>query len=252
MNDTDIKNIRVWLGGSFDPLHLGHLAIVTHIATVLTNYIRTAQLKKLAITICLLPTAHNPLKPNPTDTLHRLAMLSLGLDYLRQHSCHEAINFQIDTTEIYQTAQVFTFNTFSHFRNKYPNDSLIFVLGIDSILMFDKWYRGLDLPSLCHLWVMPRQQANLGANPQILPKAFQSFLSHEVADLINTPYGRIYLDEHHVISVSSSQIRTELSIFNQSAKVLLNQWLLPSVLSYIVENNLYHVPKNPAQRATHP
>lgn len=246
---SPIKNIRIWLGGSFDPGHLGHLAIVQHIATVLESYVTSQTIKDLTITISLLPTAHNPLKPNPTANNHRLAMLKLSLEDLKKGRMQYAptypntIYFQIDTTEIYQTDKVFTFNTFRHFREIYPDDSLIFVLGMDSILDFEKWYRGFELHELCHLWVMPRVQNSDAPPTPSLPSQCVPFLTNNLADLITTPKGRIYLDTHQVMRVSSSQIRLELAKGDTMDKILLKQWLTPSVLDYILGNELYRFPK---------
>lgn len=232
------KHLRIWLGGSFDPVHIGHLAIVQHIANVLENYTNAHANEIFNTTVSLLPTAHNPLKTHPTENRHRLTMLELGLKDLENSFKSHSFTFQIDTTEIFQTDTVFTFNTFRQFRAMYPNDSLIFVLGMDSILGFDKWYRGFELPSLCHLWVMPRKLdkklENLNEN---LPTVLKSYLTDDLADLINTPNGRIYLDTHQVPTLSSSQIRAELANLHNLDWV--KQWLTPSVLAYIVENKLY-------------
>lgn len=247
-----VKNLRIWLGGSFDPVHLGHLAILKHIANVLENYAKSHPNQPFNATLSLLPTARNPLKPHPTDNNHRLKMLELGLKDVCPHPCPlpqgegafsslreglgegKNINFQIDTSEIFQTDTVFTFHTFTHFRQLYPDDSLIFMLGKDSILGFDKWYKGFELPNLCHLWVMPREGNFV---TEKLPTALKSRVTNNLADLINTPNGRIYLDTHQVPSISSSQIRAEL--VNLSNFDGVKAWLAPSVLDYILQNRLY-------------
>lgn len=232
------KNLRIWLGGSFDPVHLGHLAIIRHIANVLENYAKFHPNEPFNTSLSLLPTARNPLKPNPTENSHRLKMLELGLQDLKKTNFQNSINFQIDTTEIYQTDTVFTFNTFSHFREIYSHDSLIFVLGMDSILGFEKWYKGFELPNLCHLWVMPRDgNSEKETLKETLPKAFESRLTKDLADLINTPNGRIYLDTHQVATISSSQIRAELA--NLQNLNWVKQWLNPSVFDYILQHKLY-------------
>lgn len=248
------KNIRVWLGGSFDPVHQGHLAILEHVATALTQHICFHHLQNICLTVSFLPTAGNPLKADPTALTHRLAMLELVLTDLQQfHDTKLAIkynrashlNFKIDTTEILQPPPIFTFNTFSQFRKIYPNDSLIFVLGMDSIASFDKWYRANELPNLCHLWVMPRTTTGLGGDklpndPFLsLSPTLSPFISFTLHDLINTPNGHIYMDSYQVPSVSSSQIRAMLAA-DVVDKSLLQQWLTPSVLAYVLTNGLYH------------
>lgn len=243
-----LKTIRIWLGGSFDPVHLGHLAIISHISNVLNGLLISQEIQNLKIIISLLPTAHNPLKTNPTDTHHRLAMLGLGLRDLQKNWQHLScsITFQIDTTEIYQTETVYTFNTFTHFRKLYPNDSLIFVLGMDSILAFEKWYQAFELPNLCHLWVMPRvceASKNAIEKPTILPNELQTFLTDDLQDLILTKHGRIYLDNYPIMTVSSSQIRAILQnkvILLDDKKLQLQPYLSPSILDYILANNLYN------------
>ena len=267
LSKKSIKSFRVWLGGSFDPVHLGHLAIISHIANRLNDYFICHPLENTPVIISLLPTAQNPLKVHSTSAHHRLAMLELALQalctdshskVLGEFSSHEKAlgkgenypTFQIDTTEIYQTETVFTFNTVSHFRKVYPDDSLIFVLGRDSILTFEKWYRGFELPNLCHLWVMPRVTQNDGNNTEnsiektvILPSQLSPFLTDNVQDLISLNKGRIYLDTYQVLSVSSSQIRATLKdnkILSEHEKSLLLPYLTPSVLDYILKNQLYY------------
>lgn len=248
MTNFSIKTVRIWLGGSFDPVHLGHLAIIEHITDVLNGFLISQETQNLNIIISLLPTARNPLKTTPTDNHHRLAMLELGLKELQQNWQHlsSIITFQIDTTEIYQTDTVFTFNTFNYFRQIYPNDSLIFVLGMDSILAFERWYRAFELPNLCHLWIMPRAveaKENLAEKSPILPNELQPFLTDDLQGLILTKNGHIYLDNYQVMSVSSSHIRAILqdkAILLEDKKLRLQPYLSPSVLDYILVNNLYN------------
>ncbi|HCC66695.1 MAG TPA: hypothetical protein DEP59_06855, partial [Moraxella sp.] len=135
--------IRVWLGGSFDPIHLAHLQMITHVYHELMR-----AFPNVDIIAKLLPTAGSPLKNKPTSNQQRLQMLSLAID--------DVPFLSIDETELQCQPPVYSFHTLSEFKQRYPNDLLIFVLGQDSVEQLDKWYRGFELLSLTNLWVLPR------------------------------------------------------------------------------------------------
>ena len=67
--------IRVWLGGSFDPVHLAHLQMITHVYHELMR-----AFPNVDIIAKLLPTAGSPLKTQPTSNHQRLEMLALAID----------------------------------------------------------------------------------------------------------------------------------------------------------------------------
>ena len=240
--------IRVWLGGSFDPIHLAHLQMITHVYHELMR-----AFPNVDIIAKLLPTAGSPLKTKPTSNQQRLQMLLLAI--------HDVPFLSIDETELQCQPPVYSFHTLSEFKQRYPNDLLIFVLGQDSVEQLDKWYRGFELLSLTNLWVLPRPalgslshtlshnlHQNLNQNaltntdkpPSInIDNRLVPFIIHSPKDLINQTTNHIYIDKFVVPDIASRDIRAW--IYSTEARQRQQARLsLPSqVYRYIVEHQLY-------------
>lgn len=236
--------IRVWLGGSFDPVHLAHLQMITHVYHELMR-----AFPNVDIIAKLLPTAGSPLKTKPTSNQQRLEMLRLAID--------DVPFLSIDETELQCQPPVYSFHTLSEFKQRYPNDLLIFVLGQDSVEQLDKWYRGFELLSLTNLWVLPRpalgslsQNLNKNLNQNALANTDKPpsinidnrlvpFIIHSPKDLINQTTNHIYIDKFVVPDIASRDIRAW--IYSTEARQRQQARLsLPSqVYRYIVEHELY-------------
>lgn len=240
--------IRVWLGGSFDPVHLAHLQMIAHVYHELMR-----AFPNVDIIAKLLPTAGSPLKTQPTSNQQRLEMLALAID--------DVPFLSIDETELQCQPPVYSFHTLSEFKQRYPNDLLIFVLGQDSVEQLDKWYRGFELLSLTNLWVLPRpalgslshnlkQNLNQNLNQNALANTDKPpsinidnrlvpFIIHSPKDLINQTTNHIYIDKFVVPDIASRDIRAW--IYSTEARQRQQARLsLPSqVYQYIVEHQLY-------------
>ena len=236
--------IRVWLGGSFDPIHLAHLQMITH---VYHELMRT--FPKVDIIAKLLPTAGSPLKTQPTSNQQRLQMLLLAID--------DVPFLSIDETELQCQPPVYSFHTLSEFKQRYPNDLLIFILGQDSVEQLDKWYRGFELLSLTNLWVLPRpalgslsQNLNKNLNQNALANTDKTsqlnidnrlvpFIIHSPKDLINQTTNHIYIDKFVVPDIASRDIRAWLYSTEARQRQQARLSLPSQVYRYIVEHQLY-------------
>ena len=238
------RGIRVWLGGSFDPIHLAHLQMITHVYHELM-----CAFPNVDIIAKLLPTAGSPLKTQPTSNQQRLEMLRLAIG--------DVPFLSIDETELQCQPPVYSFYTLSEFKQRYPNDLLIFVLGQDSVEQLDRWYRGFELLSLTNLWVLPRPAlgslshnlnqnlnqnalANTDKPPSInIDNRLVPFIIHSPKDLINQTTNHIYIDKFVVPDIASRDIRAW--IYSAEARQRQQARLsLPSqVYRYIVEHQLY-------------
>ena len=240
--------IRVWLGGSFDPIHLAHLQMITHVYHELMR-----AFPNVDIIAKLLPTAGSPLKTQPTSNQQRLEMLALAID--------DFPFLSIDETELQCQPPVYSFHTLSEFKQRYPNDLLIFVLGQDSVEQLDKWYRGFELLSLTNLWVLPRPtlgslsrnlshtlHQNLNQNalantdnpPSInIDNRLMPFIIHSPKDLINQTTNHIYIDKFVVPDIASRDIRAWLYSTEARQRQQARLSLPSQVYRYIVEHQLY-------------
>ena len=234
------RYIRVWLGGSFDPVHLAHLQMITHVYHELMR-----AFPNVDIIAKLLPTAGSPLKTKPTSNQQRLEMLSLAID--------DVPFLSIDETELHCQPPVYSFHTLSEFKQRYPNDLLIFVLGQDSVEQLDRWYRGFELLSLTNLWVLPRPAlgslsqnlnqnalANTDKPPSInIDNRLVPFIIHSPKDLINQTTNHIYIDKFVVPDIASRDIRAWLYSSEAQQRQQARLSLPSQVYRYIVEHQLY-------------
>ncbi len=116
------------LGGSFDPIHLGHRSLGC-------AAVREVALDKLIV----MPTHIQPFKQNKkvAQDKHRLAMVALAFDI-----CDKV---EISDYEIKKGDISYSYETMKHFKGLYPDDELFFIMGADSFINVDKWYKGEEL-----------------------------------------------------------------------------------------------------------
>ena len=230
--------IRAYLGGSFDPVHNGHLQMALY---VYQSLLPIAKQQQRELQVSLLPNARSPFKADSTDPKHRLAMLKLAI---------KDTPLQINELELWQTPPVYTIDSVKTLRARYPHDSLIFIMGMDSAQSLDKWKNGLALTDHVNLWVFNRLSIGentpinndtnaetdkklvntdlIASNPSALqsqlPVSLQHFITDSATDLVapalrsltassnlkNAVQGRIYIDPRPVAAISSTQVRQQL------------------------------------------
>lgn len=211
-----MTTIRAYLGGSFDPVHLGHLAMAQQVFKQLSTHFVGHDVFSF-----LLPTAGNPFKGKPTPVHHRLAMLNLAT---------QGTPIKIDEHEIYQTPPIYTIDTVRYLKNTYPNDVLIFVMGKDSLLALPTWKEHQELLKYTNFWVFDRDTDSKLALDNYLYPYFTDDLNQLICQT-----GMIYQDNTPIINISSSQLRAWLTCNNPQATIFLPN----SVANYINEHALY-------------
>ncbi len=132
-------------GGSFDPVHLGHL------------WVAEAAAESLGLDqVRWLPTATSPLKRNgpiaPSET--RLQMLKLALAGSPVHV--------VDDRELKRGDISFTVDTLESLREEFPQDEFVLIIGSDSLATFDQWRSPAQILTLAKLAVVQR-----GGDPPI-------------------------------------------------------------------------------------
>ena len=201
----------VLFGGTFDPVHRGHIAVAESLSRTLYG-----------ADVLLLPNAVPPHRPQPVaDGAQRMAMLQLACaDYPCLTPCD---------WELQQPGPSYTLNTLRHFRQQCGPDTPIFwVMGADSFSQLHRWHAWQDYPALCHLAVAPRPGS---ATPTAEVAA--CFQTGSAAALCQRPSGgRLTLDSP-VLDISSSAIRQTLSECGQS------DHLQSSVMAHIQQQGLY-------------
>jgi nicotinate-nucleotide adenylyltransferase len=211
----------ILLGGSFDPVHNGHLWMANAVNQELKSINTASEIR-------FLPTAGSPFKNTATSTKHRLAMLKRAL---------RDTPFSIDKTEVYLPPPTYTLDTLGLIRQRIGSDrSLIFVLGQDSFESLPRWKGGYELLKLTHLWVFPRAMQVKQACPK-LPEVLMEEKASSIRQLLEKPQGLIFIDEKIPPEISSTLIRQHLATSEQVK--LLKKSLPTRVMGYNKSTKLY-------------
>lgn len=207
---------RLFLGGSFDPVHEGHTDMVRAVSERLTAV-------GCPFVVYFLPTAGNPFKGKPTDPVHRLAMLDLACQSLMT----QGVQADICPLEIHQTPPIYTIDTVQELHKLYPNDELIFIMGGDSLASLHLWKDFGRIFDFVKIWAFARVGTEGEICEQILAKMTEDFGEFLTGDKA------IFYDQTPIPAISSSQIRTDL----QHGKTPVH--LSTPILNYIKAHELY-------------
>ena len=126
------------LGGSFNPVHIGHLRLALEVRDALG-----------LDRVDLLPVYNPPHKcgENQLDFLSRAAMLEAAVK--------DVPGIRVSTVESEVPGASYSFNTLKRLKDRLHAPPW-FIIGFNDLLCLPDWYRGLELPSLCHLLVADR------------------------------------------------------------------------------------------------
>ncbi len=132
-------------GGSFDPLHNGHLTI----ARKLTEIFRLDK-------FVFIPAFHAPHKKDkkPTSVFHRFAMLCLATE--------SEDKFKVSTVELDAPEKPFTFETQIKLKSELPDAEIFFVIGADSWQEIDTWREWEKVLTLTNIIVVTRPDYEIG------------------------------------------------------------------------------------------
>jgi nicotinate-nucleotide adenylyltransferase len=210
-------------GGTFDPVHRGHVAIA-----------EGARLALLAGGLGLdrfdfLPNADPPHRDPPgANAGHRVAMLWLALQGQPQ--------FGIDLREIRRGGASYMVDTLTELRGQLgPDAPLVLLLGADAFGGLERWQRWTRLPELAHLLVASRPDAP-GEPLSAALAALCAARAAQLPALCQAPAGRVVRLDLPAHAASSSAVRSALKAQDQSAAQAL---LDPAVLAYIERHALY-------------
>lgn len=212
-----MADIEAIFGGTFDPIHYGHLRSAEALAML-------AGLNK----ITLMPNNVPPHRPQPAASpAQRLEMLRLAVagDPL----------FAIDDRELHRDEPSRTVDTLRSLRQQRgPHQSLAFIIGQDSLLSLNKWYQWRELSALCHLLVCRRPGYAPQPDSRELQDWLQAHQTEDIARLHQQPAGLVFLAETPLWPVSATDIRQRLR-----AGLPCEDLLPADVLRYITQTGLY-------------
>jgi len=197
------------LGGSFDPIHIGHLVVAEEVR----------QVRSLA-KVLLVPNNHPPHKDvgNLAPARERWRMVQLAV----------ADNPGLETSdiEISRPGKSYTYDTLSELTRRNPEAELHFIIGSDTVRELPSWYRAKDLPDLCRIIVAYRPGFDL-QEIRVLDSLYPD-------DVVKQMIGGAVATT--CIGVSATDIRARL------ARGLSVRYLLSApVEAYIRQRGLYGV-----------
>jgi len=214
------------LGGSFNPIHNGHL----HIANYVYN---TLALDR----VIFIPTGDPPHKSAASlaPAHHRLAMVKLATE---PHK-----SFVVDDREARSSTVSYSVDTVSQLKKEFPSGTeLGFIIGLDAFLDLQSWKQATHLLDNCHVIVCSRPGVTfmqLQLMPLLSPIPQPSLYNLNKQNTrrldISLPSGSsVTLLSVPPCEVSASHIRQQVALQRP-----IGHWLPPTVESYIIQHQLY-------------
>lgn len=212
-----MHSLQALYGGTFDPVHYGHLKPVE----ILANLIGLQR-------VTIMPNNVPPHRPQPEATSEqRKEMLALAIA--------DKPLFRLDERELRRDTPSWTSQTLQEWRAEQgPDQPLAFIIGQDSLLNFPTWHKYETILGNSHLLVCRRPGYSLTMREAQYQQWLEDHLTDNVEDLHNQPAGKIYLAETPWFDISATVIRERLQ------QGLACDDLLPApVLAYIHTHGLY-------------
>ena len=269
-NPVARKQRLIVFGGSFDPVHNGHIALAKHVLE-----------HGLGDEVLFIPAAHSPLKDDVphADGAHRIAMLQLAIEdalaqkksYKRQERCaaemvqkRDAVTgelvtnihtgekvmvesiptieverdyqFSVSDIELQREGKSYTIDTLNLLKKGYRDYDIAFMVGSDCIDEISHWHRYGELLQQFTIIVYPRPNSaccprNSAERVKIYKQLCETIGAHFAGKIVNA---MLSPDEYPELDVSSTELRQAVVAGGD-----LSAYLPPSVWQYIQTNNLY-------------
>lgn len=207
------------MGGTFNPIHYGHLRMAQELAESLNlDEVR------------FIPAANPPHKSADLISAElRVEMVRLGVS--------NNPTFSVDNRELLRSGASYTVDTLLSLRDELGKEmSLTLFMGSDAFTKFNTWHRWQEIIQLCHIALVQRPLTT--NNKEVLPKVLETFLHNhytENADeLHESPSGWVTMQQITALDISSTTIRDSIKNYHSV------RYLMPdSVIDYIQTNKLY-------------
>jgi nicotinate-nucleotide adenylyltransferase len=197
------------LGGTFDPVHHGHLRVALEAREALG----LAEVR-------LMPAAQTNLRGGArASAAQRLAMLEAAL----------APGLAVDAREIERGGISYTVDSLAALRAELADRPLCFILGADAWNSLPRWHRWRDLLDFAHLVVASRPGADLLRHPPL-----EAAWASRASDLYARPAGHVYSCAIPLLPISATDIRARIAA-GRSVTGLLP----PAVIALIERDGLY-------------
>ena len=208
-------------GGTFDPVHYGHLRIAEEVAEMI-------DVRKMHF----IPAGRPRLRCSPEASLqHRAAMVGLAIQGNPR--------FILDEREIRRPGVSFSVESLRELKQELGEDTtLCFVTGADAFMNLASWHRWRELFELCHFIIAARPGHGLTENLDILSQELSAECARRwvsrVDSLRHATSGKIFIAQTTLLDISATVIRARVA----AGKSI--RYLIPdAALDYIAVNHLY-------------
>ena len=175
-------------GGSFDPVHYGHLRPAREITDALGLDL-----------LLFIPSGLPPHRDAPVaKPEQRLAMLKAALA--------DEPRFRLDERELKRQGPSYTVETLTALRAEHPNDALVLLVGADAFLGFPQWRRWHELFGLAHVAVAHRPGWELSPGGE-LGKELEQRRTDDARAALGRPAGSVLLQAVTPQDISSTKVR---------------------------------------------
>lgn len=213
-------------GGTFDPVHNGHLRTATELGGLFTT----------GAEVRMIPCSDPQHRQAPgAHGRHRLAMLKLATGPLSQPVENEPV-IKVDDVEIRRSGPTYTVDTLAGLRADIGARPLVLVMGSDAFQQLHQWHRWLEIIQLAHIMVIRRPNWSVSGQP-LLRDFYRRYSTNNLSELQTRRAGKLAECQLTQLDISATVIR------NQLASGQSPRYLLPDVvLDYIVRHQLYGAP----------
>jgi nicotinate-nucleotide adenylyltransferase len=211
------------LGGTFNPIHYGHLRMAQELADALG-------LKEVRF----IPSANPPHKTTPiVSAEHRAAMVKLAI-------ADNAL-FKLDTRELKRSGASYTIDTLISLTEELgreidQNIAFCLIMGSDAFAKLNTWHRWQELLNYCHI-VLVQRPSILLSQPKLaeeLTVLLHDHYTENITDLASKTTGYIHMQKITAQDISATRIRDNLKMG------ISPRYLIPNkVIEYIQHKNLY-------------
>ena len=214
------------LGGSFDPVHVGHMQLA-----------RDALANLPIAEVHLLPAAQAWQKDALTDPAHRAAMIQRAIDGELPFTRRRML---LDLREIDRGGPTYTVDTLSELRREMGADvPVILIMGADQFARFDTWREWERIFELAHLAIARRPGTASALKPGLQKVRDRRYLKY-AGDLVDTPGGHIVDLAMTPVDASATIVRALLAETpGGENERRLAALVPPAVLDYIRAHHLY-------------
>jgi nicotinate-nucleotide adenylyltransferase len=211
------NNMSVALfGGTFNPIHFGHL----NLASELADYLQVESVRMLP---CAIP-AHRE-TPN-ISAEQRLAMLELAID--------GNPSLVADDLELKRGDTSFSIDTVGSIRQAIGLQTpLFFCIGMDALLSIHSWHRWTELLDYCHIVACSRPDYELPSNG-VVAKWIDQHLCNDLTQVKKQSHGCLHLCKIPLLDISSTAIRDNIKYEKN-----IDHMTSESVVNYIKQHSLY-------------